>query len=71
MSDFSKAELLATEQVFPDTKTFFHHEQAWERWTKDHKHSLTSEQREFLHLLRDCAHAPPAGSASGLPQDTL
>jgi len=42
----------------------------WERWTKDH--GLTSEQKEeLLHLLRDCAHAPPADLRSGLLQDTL
>ena len=46
-------------------------EQVWERWTKDLKHGLTSEQREELHLLRDCTHAPPADPASGLPQDAL
>ena len=75
MSDYSEAELLAIEQVFPESKTFlcdFHREQAWERWTKDHKHGLTSEQREeLLHLLRECAHAPPADPASALPQDAL
>ena len=75
MSDYSEAELLAIEQVFPESKTFlcdFHREQAWERWTKDHKHGLTSVQREeLLHLLRECAHAPPADPASALPQDAL
>ena len=75
MSDYSEAELLAIEQAFPQTKTFlcdFHSEQAWERWTKDHKHGLTSDQREqLLHLLRECAHAPPTDPASGVPQDAF
>lgn len=73
MSDYSKAKLLAIEPAFPKTTTFlcdYHCEQAWERWTKDHKHGLTSEQEEQrLHLLRECAHAPPADLASGVPQD--
>ena len=66
-SDYFEAELLAFEQLFPESKTFlcdFHREQAWERWTKDHKHGHTSEQsEELLHLLRECAHAPPVDPA--------
>lgn len=63
MSDYSEAELLAIEKCFPSTKVFlcdFHREQAWERWTRDHKHGLTDkEQDDLLHLLRACANAPP------------
>lgn len=62
MSDYSEAEFLAVQQVFPSTISYicdFHREQAWERWTKNHKHGLTSEEGEkVLDLLRDCAHAP-------------
>ena len=75
MTDYSEAELLAIEQAFPQAKAFlcdFHREQAWERWAKDHKHGLSNEQKELLlHLLRECAHAPPSDEASGAPQDAL
>ena len=63
LSDYSEAELLAIEKCFPTTRVFlcdFHREQAWERWTKDHKHGLTvEEQGQLLQLLRACANAPP------------
>ena len=59
MTDYSEAELIAIEQVFPNTKCFlcdFHREQAWERWVRDHKHGLTKDQGdELLRLLRACA----------------
>ena len=62
MTDYSKAELLATEKCFATTKVFlcnFHREQMWERWVKDHKHGLSKqEQEELLSLLRACANAP-------------
>ena len=38
MSDYSEAEFLAVEQVFPSSQLYiweFHREQAWERWTRD------------------------------------
>ena len=39
----------------------FHREQAWVRWTRDHKHGLSpTEAEELLDLLRACAWAPPA-----------
>lgn len=73
MSDYSEAKLLGIEPAFPKTKTFlcdYHREQAWERWTKDDKHGLTSEQGEQrLHLLRECAHALSADPTSEVPQD--
>ena len=73
MSSYSKAEFLAVQKVFPSTKSYicdFHQEQAWERWTKNHKHGLTSEEREkVLDLLRDCAHAPIPSQDEKLPID--
>ena len=38
----------------------FHCEQAWERWVKDGKHGLSSEDAEpLLTELRACVWAPP------------
>ena len=55
MSDYSEAEFVAVEQVFPSTHLYicdFHREQAWEWCTKDHKHGLTKEDGEkVLDLL--------------------
>ena len=63
MTDYSEAEMVALQQAFPTTKVFlcdFHREQAWVRWTRDHKHGLsTAEAEELLDLLRACAWAPP------------
>ena len=63
MSDYSEAELVALEEVFPTTTVYlcdFHREQAWDRWAKGHKHGLSqSEAEELLTLLRACAWAPP------------
>jgi len=73
MTDYSEAELLAIEQVFPSTKSFlcdFHREQAWERWVRDHKHGLTKEQgEELLQLLRACASEESSDPSSGYPVD--
>lgn len=59
MSDYSEAEILAIESAFPSTKVYLcdlHREQCWERWTKDHKHGLmTDESDALLDLLRNCA----------------
>ena len=47
MTDYSEAELLAIEQVFPSAKSFicdFHQEQAWEQWVQDRKHGLTMQR---------------------------
>lgn len=63
MSDYSEAELSAVEAVFPSTKVYlcdFHREQAWVRWTRDHKHGLSPVEAEnLLDSLRVCAWAPP------------
>lgn len=73
MTDYSEAELLALEQSFTGVQIYlcdFHHEQAWERWTNNHKHGLNNDQKEtLLSLLRECANAPPADRGSGLSQD--
>ncbi len=62
MTDYSEAELMALEQVFPTTTVYlcdFHREQAWGRWVKDHKHGLSeSEAEQLLTFLRACAWAP-------------
>ena len=48
----------------------FHREQAWERWVKDRKHGLTSDQASVvLDKLRDCANVPPNCSDTGKPFD--
>ena len=51
MTDYSEAELLAIQQVFPSAKSFicaFHREQAWEWWERDHKHGLTKQRQHKL-----------------------
>ena len=73
MTDYSEAELLTIEQVFPSSKSFIcdlHREQAWERWVRDHKHGLTKEQgEELLRLLRACAHEESTDPSFGYPVD--
>ena len=63
MYDYSDAEIYALECCFPDTIVYlcdFHREQALERWVKDGKHGLTSEEADqLLAELRACAWAPP------------
>ena len=63
MCDYSDAEISALECCFPDTTVYlcdFHREQAWERWVKDGKHGLTSDEADqLLAELRACAWAPP------------
>ena len=66
MTDYSEAELNALELVFPKVTVYlcdFHREQAWVRWTRDHKHGLSSvEAEDLLQLLRACAWACPGDS---------
>ena len=72
MCDYSDAEIAALECCFPDMTVYlcdFHREQAWERWVKDRKHGLTSEEAdELLAELRACAWAPPGkeGNETGM-----
>ena len=62
MTDFSEAEIEAIRIAFPTCKVYlcdFHREQAWERWVKDKKHGLSSDDGDaLLSLLRDVAQAP-------------
>ena len=42
----------------------------WERWVKDRKHGLTSDQAlVVLDKLRDCANVPPNCSDCDKPVD--
>ena len=70
MTDYSEAEIGAISTVFPTCEIYlcdFHREQAWEQWTKERKHGLSSNDAEvLLSLLRDCAHAP-SPTATNLP----
>ena len=62
MTDYSDAEIGAIEMVFPSCKVYicdFHREQCWERWVKDRKHGLTSQEADtLLSFLRDTANSP-------------
>ena len=73
MTDYSEAEIGALENCFPSATVYlcdFHREQAWERWTKDTKHGLSSTDSEWLlDQLRACAWAPSATADEGLPSD--
>ena len=68
MTDYSDAEISATESVFPQCKVYlcdFHREQCWERWIKDKKHGLSPTDGEILlGLLRACAWASPGSDDS-------
>ena len=73
MTDCSEAEISALESCFPNTTVYlcdFHREQAWERWTKDHKHGLNPDEGQWLlDQLRTCAWAPSACPDKGVPTD--
>ena len=73
MMDYSDAEQLAINTVFPQCTVYlcdFHREQSWMRWVKDHNHNLNKDDAEtLLFLLRECAHAPPPKSTESLPID--
>ena len=68
MTDYSEAELMALENVFPNTTIYlcdFHRKQAWDHWIKDRKHGLNQlEGEELLALLRACAWAQPSSDGS-------
>lgn len=70
MTDYSEAEIVALEEVFPSTSVYlcdFHREQSWDRWVRDRKHGLSlSEGEELLTFLRACAWAPPIDSNNGI-----
>lgn len=73
MTDYSEAEIGALEQSFPGTTLYlcdFHREQAWERWVRDKKHDLSSEDGEILlGMLRNCAWAPSADADANVHHD--
>ena len=73
LTDYSDAEIGAINKLFPMTQVYmceFHREQAWERWVKDRKHGLTSDQASVvLDKLRDCANVPPNCSDHDKPVD--
>ena len=73
MTDYSEAEQIAINQVFPNSTVYlcdFHREQAWERWVKCRKYGLGTDQAsELLQLLRACAHATPPNIEQDLPVD--
>ena len=70
MVDYSEAEIEAIQRTFPACKIYlcdFHREQAWERWVKDKKHGLSSEDGSIClifsemwlsHLLRQIVINP-------------
>ena len=61
MTDYSEAEIGATEAIFPSCKVYicdFHREQCWERWVKERKHGLsTNDADTLLSFLRDIANS--------------
>ena len=73
LCDYSEAEISAIEQAFHEITVYicdFHREQAWTRWTRDHKNGLNKgEQEQLLANLRACAWAPSPPPDSGLSQD--
>lgn len=72
MTDYSEAEIGAIETIFPGCKVYicdFHREQCWERWVKERKHGLTTNDADILlSFLRDIANSPSPES-SDLPID--
>ena len=73
MTDCSEAEIGALESCFPSATVYlcdFHREQAWEHWTKDHKHGPNPSEGEWLlDQLQVCVWAPSAHPDEGLPLD--
>ena len=61
MTDYSEAELLAIQQVFPEANIFlcdFHRERCWQQWVRDKNHGLNSEDGALLlSQLRKMAYA--------------
>ena len=70
MTDYSDAEIIAIESMFPQCKVYlcdFHREQCWERWVKDKKHGLSPTDGEILlGMLRKCAWAAAGSIGSPL-----
>ena len=75
MTDYLEVELLALEQTFPGVQILhlcdFHRERAWERWTNNHKHSLSNEEKESptgIHPKGMCK-CSTNDHGSGLPHE--
>ena len=66
MTDYSAAEQLALEEVFPGCTVYlcdFHQEQAWGQWVRSSRSGLSkSDQEVLLSDLRSLAWAPPGTS---------
>lgn len=66
MTDYSEAEQLALQKVFPSCTVYlcdFHREQAWGRWIRSRQSGLsTAEQEELLSDLRSLAWASPGST---------
>ena len=73
MTDYSEAEIGALETCFPNVTVYlfdFHREQAWEQWTRDSRHGLSStDSKWLLDQLRACAWALSADNDEGLSSD--
>ena len=73
MCDYSEVEISAIERAFAKTTVYicdFHLEQAWTRWTRDHKNGLSKQEQEaLLASLRSCAWASSAEASSGLSRE--
>ena len=61
MTDYSEAEMLAIQEVFPEAQVYlcdFHREQCWQRWVRDSKHGLNAQDGALLlSLIRKLAYA--------------
>lgn len=60
MTDFCEREIVAIEEVFPESFVFicdFHREQSWTRWVSKTDNGLTDCKDQVLGMLRRCAHA--------------
>ncbi|XP_065188116.1 uncharacterized protein LOC135818812 [Sycon ciliatum] len=73
MTDYSEAEMLAIEKVFPEARIYlcdFHREQAWQRWTKNRNHGLNDDEASaLLAALRSLAYAPPCRDEGQVPDN--
>ncbi|XP_065192393.1 uncharacterized protein LOC135823477 [Sycon ciliatum] len=71
MTDYSEAEMLAIEKVFPEARIYlcdFHCEQAWQRWTKNRNHGLNDDEASALLVaLRSLAYDPPCRDEGQAP----
>ncbi|XP_033724762.1 uncharacterized protein LOC117314765 [Pecten maximus] len=60
MTDFCEREIVAIEEVFPETFVYicdFHREQSWTRWVSKIDNGVSQCKDSSLSMLRRCAHA--------------